>query len=58
MSLDWCRRRLSSLAEMLERGKVAQGGFALFQVPTYLKHYSFTLSDYVSRDTMQMHPLP
>jgi hypothetical protein len=43
---------------MLERGKVAQGGFALFQVPTYLKHYSFTLSDYVSRDTMQMHPLP
>jgi SAM-dependent methyltransferase len=39
-------------------GKVVQGGFALFQVPTYLKDYSFKLKDYVPRDGMEMHPLP
>jgi SAM-dependent methyltransferase len=38
--------------------KVVQGGFALFQVPTYIKHYNFTLRDYVPSDRMEMHPLP
>jgi len=38
-----------------------QGGFAIFQVPTYCKGYSFSVDKWISSDhklDMQMHCIP